>query len=975
MSDKYFERGIINIKDELYRDISSGQFNQFLFVTYTVDPELIEWFPPDSEVTVCIGNKESYEKMKNNGFSNRNVRFMLTDVHAKIYLMWNHEKIKCWFGSFNFSTRGLFESIEWAAFFEGKLVKEFTVYDVLDRDLTSQLTDNIVINQLLDLINSKLRKKDPSFCDNVFQNSSFEIVLLHTQGTNTLGRCISRVLSKANSDVKITYITPYMNKSGIINFCKLFESQIPLNEVEFRILTNRPEPSSYQEGMFLKSDDLRDLKRKFKEFILLKRKSRDGGTILRDGTEISDDFIHLKLIHISFTNTDGIEERHTIFTSANLTERAWKDGENLEIGLWVRDQAKNEVVSKFIENFMACFSEPDEDELKEIDKVIEDLERRKKTDDYWIEDFLKDRLTLDEESVKIKWSPHLPRIHEPICKLYMKNIITGERLEETVKLEKSGEYYIGKIKKLTSLRNNIVDYIEVLLKTDFDPPEKRIKSNYIREYLTQVSDGVIFRLKGDIGKEWDEIVINEEVYSLNDNIEIKIPNKNIHDISSISLRKLKSSAENVRVLIKLEGQQYFGRNFFIGSEASIDKLDGVGKLLKVVINVNDKLDPPFDVIKFTDHDSNPVDYIGFSKEDSNVIYYFKPTSKYKSLKAEVKAPYNSYFGNESIIIKLPNVGTKSETKLLDVLSSSRFHHELVGIEFQDESAIDKLISEDSKIRIKPDQKLLELFDINQFKYIYKEEALFYKCPKLCSIDDEITPSEPFLRISYWGVVEIKSKDRTIYLLTPKSSFIVRKNLVKELSIDDRRLFPLELPISKMKEDEPIGWIKIDQNDIKITNELHSNFKEKIQLEVLKNGKRLQLQELPVLRTGQAYYIPMFRGDINTTVDLIFIVKFKEDDSYLSNFSWAIQRKTYEIDYERKKKMGRVCIKEKNKKYMIQIKDETNANSSIPIKEAFVTSSILEDVSRERGLIRIKRNEVCLVPKRDMFIALKKFRRH
>ncbi len=961
---------MINIKDELYRDISSGQFNQFLFVTYTIDPELIEWFPRDSQVIICIGNRESYEKMKNNVFPNMNMRFVFIDVHAKIYLMWNREKIKCWLGSFNFTTKGLFESIEWAAFFEGKLVKEFTVYDILDCDLTPQLTDNIVINQLLNLIDSKLRKKDPFFCDNVFQNSSFEIVLLHTQGTNTLGRAISRVLSKANSDVKITYITPYMNKSGIINFCKLFESQIPLNEVEFRILTNKPEPSSYQEGVFLKSGDLRDLKRKFKEFVLLKRKSRDGGTILRDGTEISDDFIHLKLIHISFINTDGIEERHTIFTSANLTERAWKDCENLEIGLWVRDQARNEVISKFLENFMACFSEPDEDELKEIDKIIEDLERRKKTDDYWIEDFLKDRLMVDEESVKIKWSPHLPKIHEPTCKLYMKNIITGERLEETVKLEKLGEYYVGKIEKLSLYRNIIVDYIEVLLKTDFDPPEKRIKSKYVREYLTQVNDNVIFRLNEDIGEEWDEVIINKEVYSLNGNIEIKIPNKNISDINNISLRKLKSSVENVRVLIKAESQQHFGRNFFIGSEVSIDQLNGVGRLLKVVINVNDKLDPPFDVIKFTDHESNPVDYIGFSKESFKIIYYFKPTSKYKYLKAEVKAPYNSYFGAEFIIIKLPNVDTKSENKLLDTLSSSRFHHELVGIGFQDESTIDKLISEDSRIRIKPDQKLLELFDINQFKYIYKEEALFYKCPKLCNIDDEIIPNEPFLRISYWGVVEIKHKDRTIYLLTPKSSFIVKKNLIRELCIDDRRLFPLELPISKMKEDEPIGWIRIDQNDMKITDELHSNFKEKIQLEVLKNGKRLKLQELPVLRTGEAYYIPILKEDISTTVDFIFIVKFKEDDQYLSNFSWAIQRKTYEIDYEKGK---RVCIKEKNENYIIQIKDEANVTSNIPIKESFVTSSILEDVSRRRGHIRIRSNGIYLVPEKDMFIALRKFK--
>ena len=326
-------------------------------------------------------------------------------------------------------------------------------------------------------------------------------MLLHNQGTDTLSKSISEIVSSAKGKVKINYFTPYMNKTGILNFCDLLSKKTSLSDIEFRTFTNKPN-LSYVSGTFLKSEDIQNIKRTLGKFVLLKRKTKNGGTILSDGTEISNDFLHLKLIHISFKNKKGMDEQHSIFTSANLTGSVWaRTGDNLEIGLWVRDHVKNLVIDSFIESFSACFSEPDEAELNDIDQTMDEIEQRNNTREVWIEDFLEDRLVLNNDSIKIDWENFLPKIKDIKCKLVLRNLITGEVLEEIVNLKKSTKSFFGKIDCLVSKKNTIIDYLEMVLDTKFKPPEIEIKSDCIKDFLVQREGKFFFQFKNGISND------------------------------------------------------------------------------------------------------------------------------------------------------------------------------------------------------------------------------------------------------------------------------------------------------------------------------------------------------------------------------------------------------------------------------------------------------------------------------------------
>lgn len=959
MNEEYSNQGIIDIGERFKEDIDKGQFNNFLFVTYRIDPELVDWFPPQSHVVICTPSEEA-SKIAKSDFSDKNVTTVVLDSHAKIYLMWNARKIKCWLGSFNFTSGGLFESIEWATTFEGDLSSKLRVKDILNHDLSPSLTNSIIINQILDLVNSKIRRKNPELSDNVFQNTSFDMILLHNQGTDTLSKSISRILSDADRGVRIEYFTPYMNKTGILDFCRTFPKLIPLVDVEFRVFTNKPS-IHYETGTFLKSRDIQNIKNKLAKFVLLKRKTKDGGTTLSDGTEISGDFLHLKLIHVSFRDKKGVRKQHSIFTSANLTESVWGGtGENLEIGLWVRDHTRNKVIGSFIKNFSVCFSEPDEDELKEIDETMEAVERKKKTEDYWIEDFLEDHIRLSSDSITISWENSLPTMRDVKCKLRLRDIVTGELSEEIIQLEKSDRSFTGRMECLTRRKNTAIDYIELMLRTNFEPPEVAIRSKFLKKYLVQHDGKSFLRFEGDIRGDWSEVIINGNAYPVNNHVEIEISDKKIN---SISLRELSDSMKDVKVLIKIKEQPHLNGKFFIGSRVSLESVRSFKKLIRIDLDVNEVLDSPFDTIGFLSPKSKWVEYVGFSKNGSRLTYYFKQDLNYTYIKAVIKPPYSEYF-KQAIKLELPKQKTHYKSKIWNVLSQP-FSHRLAKLDLEDQTLADKCISEHSRIMIEPLHKLLETFSSSQIKYIYKEDSLFYRPPIFCNMTDEITGSEPYSRISYWGVVQVADGKKEINFLTSKNSFLVRKSMIRKIPINDKQKIPMSLPISKMKNDDPIAWIILNQKDIELSDE---NLRKRLQLQVWKNEKKMDEKDLGILRFNLVYCIPIFKREINTQVDFLFVLKYDENDTFLSNFSWAIRKEQYKI----RRTKGKV-IKIRHGNEEIPIYDRNDANlSELYFEGSFVSRHILERMSRKTGLLRYvpDYNKVHLCPTEDVLIRLK-----
>jgi hypothetical protein len=969
MNEEYSKKGMVDIKESIYNDIKNGDFDKFLIFTYRLDPDLFEWFPPKSEIAICTNSKEiSKTREHKSNFSK--IRTCVLNTHAKIYLMWNSKRIKCWLGSFNF-TRGIYRNIEWAAPFEGKLLCSLALEDVLFRDLSFP-SDNMMINQVLSLVNSEIQRKEHVFCDNIFQNANCDLVLLHNRRTDTLSKALSRIVARSDGHVNVVYFAPYISKEGILEFCKCLSDVVKLGEVDFKIFTNKPD-LSYDSDTFLKSSDIQDLKTKLRSFTLLKRKIKNGGTLIygknskEHPIEISNGFIHLKLIHFSFINKDGSPEYHSIFTSANLTKKVWGGaGENFEIGLWVRNQHQNEIINSFVDRFSSCFSELDKSELDEIDKVMETIEQKNKTEEYWIENLLENRMQLNSDSITIKWEDYLPKISDVRCVLHLRNIVTGDTFAEDVCLNEKDHSFCGKITSLHSSKNIAVDYVEVILNTSFKPPEIMIKEKYIKEYISSKDKKNFLQIKRDIESNWTEVVVNKKVYPVMGETEIELPTA---QIASISLRKLQNHVEEVRIFIKMKNQPILNGYFFIDTTSLLEKVNDFGELLRIDLKVNDGADPPFDTITFKDSNSNTVDYIGFSKAGFVLSYYFDPDLKELPYVAVVGAPYDAYFGNESIRLKTLTWTNKSEVDIRSVLAKNPPFLEVVGLDLENGTILDKFISEKTRVIIKMPCKLLNKFSLDQIKYYCKEDSLFYRPPRPHDLSDELSSLEPYSKVLYWAVIRVTT-DREISFFTSKNSFLVRRSAIVDLPVRDKQKIPKILPLSKIGRDHPIAWIVINLDDVKL-NGADENLRQKIHVEAWKNKNKLPQKVLSVMKAGRVYYIPILKREINTSIELSLVAKF-EGNSLLTDYAWFMKKERYDIKAKKNDNVeirqydtsGSVCE-------LIPIKNEKDSDiSELYIEGTFASGDNVDKIARDDEMIkRINGNKILFLPKDDLLICL------
>lgn len=958
MSDYYLEKGIINLKEQFKKDLSEGQYNNFLFFTYTMDPELLEWIPKQSEIFLCINNKVA-SKIEEVGFSER-VKINVIDTHAKIYIMWNDKKIKCWLGSFNFTSRGLSRSIDWVHVFQADLIKPFLIKDILNGK-AQFITNNFLLNQIIDFIAKKIHNKENFLSDNLFSNPVCDSILLHNQDTNTLQKSIHKILKNANDKIRITYITPFINKSGLINFGKDFRDR--WKDIEFNILTNKPD-ISFDSDTFLTSSEIEEFSKLFKQFKLFKRKTGERGILLDNETELSRDFLHLKIVHISFLNKQGKQEFHTIFTSANLTKNAWgENSNNLEVGIWLRNQDETSVVDSFINRFEGCFSEPDKDELEEIDRTMEEIKHRDKTTEYWLEDFLKDRIEFNSRGIDIEWEDYLPNISDLKAKIYFKNLVTGKLMSEEIIFKKNKKRdFHAEVTSLTNNKNLVVEYIELILNTNFKPPEKVIKSDYIYEYLSK-QEGDFLSLKDDVRPDWDKIIVNGKVYD-SENINAKKILQS-EGIEYLSLRRCRKSSTRINIHLKIDKQPHLNDSFFAEVKTDIQKIKKFGKVICVSLVLNDNINPPYDAIDFLDPKGRKIGYCGYSKNGSNISYYFRPDVEKKRLTLIVKWPFKRYFKGEFREITLPSIKANNTTNIWDFLQNISLTYDIVGVNLKDQSLNNKFISENSKIKINIPKKLLTKFHKSQIKYLWKEDTIFYSPPKICDVSNRIELTEPYTQVKFRGAIQITQNENKINFFTSENSFFVRKNVVKEFPIQDKQKIPDALPLSVMKNSEPIAWIAVNQDDL-LLSEFAENLKEKLHLEVWKNNKKLKIENLNVSRYGKKYLVPIFKKEIGSIVDLTFILMIDSDANFFSNFSWAIKQEKYEIvKWEDKG----IIIRQK--KWKIPIRDEINSDySDLYIDLPFCSRYRIEEVSRKYGNIKyVSKNKIFLTPAEDVLICI------
>lgn len=961
MANEYESKRIIDIKQHFKDDICSGTFDNFLFFTYSVDPELIEWFPENSEVAICA-REEILSKIRKFKPSKR-VTLHVVHNHAKIYLMWNKREIKCWIGSFNFTVGGLSSNIEWAAAFQGRLNQTFYLEDIFDGNIPAQGSDDFIINQVLDFVKNVVRRID-SDVSYRYLNTDLPLVLLNNQGINTLSECISRLVRKAKGHVKITYITPFLNKSGILGLFRKVRSDIRKKRTEFYVLTNMPN-ESYDLDTFLSSSDIRNLKKEFRIFRLLKRKVRNGGTILPDGTEISTGFMHLKLVLIT-SNVKGHEENHTIFTSANLTRAAWVIGKNLDIGLLIREPEKNLTIKSFVQQFSECFSEPDSEELKKIDDQLRESAKKKRVKKYWMEDFVQPNLQLRDTKILLRWDHELPEISGVVCKSYYKDLATHCFAEEIVNLKEQKDGFYGRFTLLEERKNLVVDYLEISFKTRFVPPQVKIESDDILACLGEINGERFFRL-GDIPErdrdEWNQMIVDGRVCAIGTSDKIPLQKKG--RIHKILLRRLEQKAAILKVLIEVSNQPHLKGSFFTNARVQVENIPNLDRLVRINLEVNKNVDPPFDTIQFCDPEGNLVEYIGFSKNNNQIQFYFTRDIPNNTLIAEAGTPYREYFKERTMKIKLPIVSDAPVSDIWGILKKPFSFS--VKHKPPDDKLITKLISEGCQVMVSPPNELKLHFKNSQLRYLYREVSGYYRSPKVNRLKNPIEIDRPYVKIAYRGIVQCASENRIVSLMTPERSFFVRKKAITEFRVRDISNIPSELPLSRMGQNDPIAWIVLDVDEIKLTpieKDFRNHIRKTIRVDAWKNGKKLEKIVLELLLSGTKFCIPVFKKETGTDVCFDLLISFKEDDIVTSNFAWQLWREKYRL----RKKGSNVNIEMEDPRRIVPIRNiEQKERLGACVTGSFLSRSYMSRYDACK--YKIKRDKIYLRPPDHVMVQL------
>jgi len=313
------------------------------------------------------------------------------------------------------------------------------------------------------------------------------------------------------------------------------------------------------------------------------------------------------------------------------------------------------------------------------------------------------------------------------------------------------------------------------------------------------------------------------------------------------------------------------------------------------LEANEKVDPPFYTIRFHDLEGNLVNFIGFSKTGSAIQFYFTKEMQASTLIAEAEVPYKKYFKEREIEIKIPIVSNDSVSRVWEILDNPFSFS--VEDKLPDNGLTTKLISEGSQVTVSPPETLKLPLGNFELRYLHREISGYYRSPEISKINDPIEIDRPYVRIAYRGIVQYASNNGVVNFMTPEKSFFVRKKTITEFRVRDISNIPSELPLSRMGKNDPIAWIVLDVDEIKLTpieKDFREQIREAIGVNAWKNGKKLRKIVLKLLLSGTKFCIPIFKREIDTDIYFDLLISFKEDTIGMSNFAWQLWQEKYRL---------------------------------------------------------------------------------
>ena len=882
MSDASFL--IDDIGDQLETALTDhDRYEHALITTYTVSPTRLAWFE-DLNTAVCAPESALSTIRRADSVDDTAFTLYEDDIHGKCVILWSDTEITCWTGSFNLTYSGLSDNVEWSGCFDGGVTDPFDLTDIRMNTVPDSPTNNPLIDQLLDVVQSIIGGANPTHADDHFRRTVGEPVVVHSGTGNTLRRSLPRILEDAQGPVELTYFTPALNKTGVETLTDLVPAHLAAEDLQISVYGARPkaaiDPTEPTVGTFVTSEHVADLKRRFGEFNLWTRISGEEGNTLPSGSQIRRGLAHLKVLLIAYTDADGHDQRDVLLTSANLTDNAWKPtGGNIEFGVWLRDPGRCDAAYNFFTETLAdCYAHADEQTLQDIDARLAagtDFEP-------YAQRSLSDLFTIApaETGAALTFTPPADSLPVTItgCTWILRDIVTGDidRLDSDVTETAAG--WRCNIPAAPAGSNKCLARLEVSVETPIDTPAYELSPTQ----RDQLATGA-FALD-----EWDHLVVDDTVYDTSETVPASL----LEDASTAWVYReyttdLPQTLRLTPDTLTAAGisDPFLPTDFITAVEPTTVTLD-IGEIFPAVaVEFAESITPPLDSFTFTAPDDQ-ITPIGWTDTTAGRHYIFAPAHASTTITIEPATPFADHYPETAAECTLPATEHDDITpSLTTALSQITPDYTLANTTLPDpqdtDHAIDHFIHEDTALTVTLTDLPPRLATADH-AYLQRRTGYFYHAPTKHSCTDSFTPTAPYATVQLHGLLGLSTNGNQAWFITDATTFTARKRLVETLRLDPD--IPTTAAITGSDDLAPLGWLGLDLAAIAL-EDVGEQLLEHLTVSVWRNGTPLPVSDpLRALQSGPQYYaIPLLPSLRDTSATYHIVVQPPGDNA---KYAWA-----------------------------------------------------------------------------------------
>jgi hypothetical protein len=869
MSDDNVE--ILGVGDRLREDIENGPFDRFVIFTYGITTEYLDWFDPADEVAIC-GPNETVEAVRE-ADSYPTISAYNRETHAKIYLLYNESRVVAYLGSFNFTRNGLYGGVEWGARYEADLTHSPTPDALIRGDAPVELSPSPIIEQIATIVGASMTGNDTHAADSWVANTGLGEGVVHTLTSNTLQAALTDMLQDAEPPIEISYYTPFVTRAGISAFMSYLPETLTESEIQFKIYTKRLSRLQEDESI-LSADEIAALDERFGGFQLRVRSPGNQGNELGDGREIRNGMAHLKAITLADQSERGSASVGTILTSANLSERAWsRDSPGFEIGVALEGTQDSERLNHlFTDALPRAYIDPSDRDLATAGGTGTPQTYGTET---WLDTRLRDRTTIDTDSVRVAWSDSLPPVESLTGTLRIRNTATGAQTSHDLAFSWGGDEFTASFPSVSGQPNRIIDFVRLVAETRHAPPELEYTAHEIRNY--RFEEGI----EGDddpLPEEWqsyDEIIWNGTVCKSVGDASFG----DVEDIHSVQLRATHDTTESYYAILEPDAQPHIDQ-LLQGIETAVESVEPLGELPRVRVETHPTVDPDPQNIAFHTTRGERVRPVGFTPSSADeLLYYYLPTEYAgETLTVDIEGVLSRYIQHGSVEIMIPELASDSVVDLEThfatdpwrvtpgdvhpVLKQKRYP----GNPFvsEREPAPEDHISTEESVTVDPPAELGETVDEERLFFWWRPSGVF-RSGTIQPVSTAIPKQETRTRVTYRGIVQLNGDKGPINIWLPGGDYVVKEQpFVDDIDISLAGI-PDKQRLGRIRPGTLFGWAMVQRDTL--LQPRAGDVTECINARLYVDGEPVSRMNFDATREGGVLFFPVLGEHMGTTQTL------------------------------------------------------------------------------------------------------------